>query len=106
METMLYMSQNMNKKGEEGQYEKEKQRLVDIENEKQWQKVVDKWRKEDEMRVKLMHEVYENRKENIDNKRGIEEKLLAEKMQDKEEVERKYKEWLLEEEERRRKQWE
>lgn len=34
METMLYMSQNMNKKGEEGQYEKEKQRLVDIENEK------------------------------------------------------------------------
>jgi len=29
-----------------------------------------------------------------------------EKMQDKEEVERKYKEWLLEEEEKKRKLWE
>jgi len=33
--------------------------------------VVDKWRKEDEMRVRLMHEVYQSRKDNIDNKSNI-----------------------------------
>lgn len=37
---------------------------------------------------------------------SIEDQYQIEKMQDKEEVERKYKEWLLEEEEKKRKLWE
>lgn len=54
--------------------------LTWIESEKQWKLREDKWKKEDQARINLMKNVYENRTQNIELKKKIseEEKWLLE----------------------------
>ena len=42
-----------------------------MESEKQWKMREDKWRKEDQARVNLLRNVYDNRAQNIDLKKKL-----------------------------------
>ena len=59
-----YMQKAQDKKAEELLIEE----LTRLESEKQWKMREDKWRKEDQARVNLLRNVYDNRAQNIDLK--------------------------------------
>lgn len=47
--------------------------LIWLESEKQWKMKEDKWRKEDQARVNLLKDVYNNRAQNIEMKKKTKE---------------------------------
>jgi hypothetical protein len=62
-----YMQKAQDKKAEELLIEE----LTRLESEKQWKMREDKWRKEDQARVNLLRNVYDNRAQNIDLKKKL-----------------------------------
>ena len=62
-----YMQKTQDKKAEEQLIE----HLTWLESEKQWKMREDKWRKEDQARINLLRNVYDNRAQNIDVKQKI-----------------------------------
>jgi hypothetical protein len=71
-----YMQKTQDKKAEEQLIE----HLTWLESEKQWKMREDKWRKEDQARINLLRNVYDNRAQNIDVKQKFkdEDKWLIE----------------------------
>ncbi len=64
-----YMQKAQDKKAEEKLIE----HLTWIESEKQWKMKEDKWRKEDEARISLLRNVYDNRAQNVEVKKKFKE---------------------------------
>lgn len=71
MENKEFMQQNMAKLDTKKDYERYIQGLVDQQNEIQWEKQTAKWQADEDKRVKLMYEVYDDRVKNIANKQNI-----------------------------------
>lgn len=69
MENKEFMDQNMGKKDAKKDYEKYIQGLVDQQDKIQWEKQTAKWQADEDKRVKLMYEVYDDRVQNIAHKR-------------------------------------
>jgi hypothetical protein len=88
-----YMQKAQDKRAEEQLIE----HLTWLESEKQWKMREDKWHKEDQARVNLLRNVYDNRAQNIDIKqkmKGENEWLLAnEKKTIEEEMQRQQREY-------------
>jgi len=63
------MQKAQDKKAEEKLIE----HLTWIESEKQWKMKEDKWRKEDEARISLLRNVYDNRAQNVEVKKKFKE---------------------------------
>ena len=62
-----YLQMAQDKKAEEALIE----HLTQLESEKQWKLREDKWRKEDQARVNLMKDVYENRAMHVELKKKM-----------------------------------
>ncbi|KAL4426282.1 hypothetical protein ABPG74_018699 [Tetrahymena malaccensis] len=105
-ETKAFLLNFKNRSNETHQYEAELERLINEEAEKQWQRQNAIWQKEREAKIKLMHEVYDSRKTDIEVKQTLvqvekEQKELEKDILTKavaayeQEVERKKKELYL-----------
>ena len=83
-----YMQKAQDKRAEEQLIEE----LTRMESEKQWKMREDKWRKEDEARIRLLRNVYDSRAQNIELKRRMKEEgewmLKNEKVVLEQEIER------------------
>lgn len=63
-----------------------------------------KWQQDEDKRVKLMYEVYDDRVQNIQHKQNMRDLENEEKVQDKELVKIKQVEWEVEEKEKKQKE--
>lgn len=88
MENKEFMDQNMGKKDTKKDYERYIQGLVDQQDKIQWEKQTAKWQADEDKRVKLMYEVYDDRVKNIAHKQNIVSMGKEEKGRDKEMVQK------------------
>jgi hypothetical protein len=70
-------------KNDKAQYEKMIEGLVAQENEKQWNSRESQWRREDQARVNLLKNVYQNREADIELKKKMKDEAIWLQQNDK-----------------------
>lgn len=76
---MDFMKNQAQRTNEAEIYEKELERLLAIQAEEQWQRRQAVWDKEEQARIKLLYEVYDQREKLVNEKKTLKEIEEAEK---------------------------
>ncbi|CAK85046.1 unnamed protein product (macronuclear) [Paramecium tetraurelia] len=101
-ETRQFLLNFKNRTNEYSVNDQLKERLINEENNRQWETKEAKWKAEDDARVKLMYEVYAQRAENVEIKKKIIEDEKNVKQLDKMELHRQMELYQKELEEKQR----
>ena len=75
-ETREFIMNYKNRAGEHNSDEKEIEKLIEQQSNEIWSKKKEQWQKQDEARIKLMMEVYDQRANNVQFKKDIKDKEL------------------------------
>ncbi|KAM3135735.1 hypothetical protein pb186bvf_012132 [Paramecium bursaria] len=105
-ETRQFLLNFKNRTNEYSANDQLKEKLINEENQRQWEAREAVWKKEDDARVKLMYEVYDQRANNLDVKKQRRNQAEEDKAKEKEELLRQMALYEQELEERRKQEQE
>jgi len=86
-------------------YEKELDRLIEIERVKKEKKQQEEWNKREKARINLLYQVYDDRGRKVNDHKSEKEEDLRTREQDRAEVERRVKEYEQEQEKRKKEEF-